>query len=365
MKHVPKSIGSIMDTRLPIEFGSFYHDPEVKLNKICWSEPEKVTFTGSGRDALYTIVNALKTLIIAFPEDKGGRLWLPSYYCHPITEVLARCSDVRIYNSTPFVGAQIDQLLSEKDIVVAPEYFGNKSELLVRGNPIILLDKTHNPLSHYDYEFDIAFEFGSLRKILPTADGGFIRASDKFKDLIRSTSTTEYHKSVVALVRSAMKKKSHFLTLGQGKKSEYLKLYAKGESSFGDVLNPSGSTYPHETLLRADFNYYFQKRIRNKLEILERLESFREYLTILESPLFLILQFESNPKREMVRQQLIKESIYSAVLWPVDDRYMNSSDIELSESMLVVPTDHRYNKEQVELLSFRLEKVLKEVYAVN
>jgi len=68
-------------------------------------------------------------------------------------------------------------------------------------------------------------------------------------------------------------------------------------------------------------------------------------------PLSLIIVFKSNTHRQFVREQLIKNNIYPAVLWPVESLHNNKSnikDIDFSRNMLSIPCDMRYVESDIE-----------------
>lgn len=345
------------------EFGSFYEETALVSSDSTWIDEDSV-FLGSGRDALYAIIRSITSRSEA--ERREFTIWVPSYYCHPITNALVREYNVKIYPSTPYTPVATTNTFKTSDIIVVPEYFGNPSRLELKGNPIVILDKTHNPASDFRYPFDVDYEFGSLRKILPIAEGGYLKLlSTHSQSPVHKPSVTDNHLNNFQCVSLAMSTKSLYLQNKVAEKTGFLSTFSECESEYGDVLHPSGAVMSAEQLSHLDMTYYLEaRRQNNKLLASTLSDSFCD-VELIDDDVFFIIGFKDNSAREEVKKSLIKNDVYPAVLWPVDDQYMTEADKVFSQRILVLPTDFRYCDHEIFLLAKILKQALEGIDVVN
>ena len=341
-----------------VEFGSFYEKSDLVISDSPWINSDKTIFTSSGRDALFAII---KTVAKDLYATNKLTVWLPSYYCHPITEALAQFYRVRIYQSTPYTPSKIDYPFTSSDILVLVEFFGAPSLTSFSGSPIVLLDKTHNPLSEQSYRYDIDYSFGSLRKILPVADGGFIVNHNTTAQLVEELVVTDEHAKLFRDVKRAMKLKKDYLEVKRFYKNDFLELFQASESAFGNVVSPSRALTPIDELIYVDIDFYLSRRRHNSQLLKAYITARRTKMHIIESDIFFVIQFESEVIREKTKRALILNDIYPAVLWPADERFMTVDDLKFSRTTLVMPTDFRYDEPCFELLTQRVNKIMEEI----
>lgn len=339
------------------EYGSFYHAVEINKKSDKWCKVADPVFMGSGRDALYAILSDIGNVF----SSEIKRIWLPSYYCHSVTHVLEVYFDIFIYEARPGFSSVVSEELSRNDLLVALEFFGNKADLSFSGTPWVVLDKTHNPISEFSYSFNVDFVFGSLRKILPIADGGFYFCNNESSKVTESWSLTERHKKSFDFISKAMSLKADYLEFNEGLKNDFLNLHAQGESSIGKDIVPSGIASDIELVKYSDVSHYLLARKSNNLILACKIKSFNIPVSVLESNYFFTVLFDNNHDRDFFRAKLIENNIYPVVLWPVDDKYMLEDDKDLSMRMLVLPTDFRYGKSDMEYIA----NVIKEIFEVG
>lgn len=335
------------------EIGSFYPSVNVKTSNEKWCDSANLAYTGSGRDALYAILWEINNR----SEGQVKRIWLPSYYCHSVTHILKQRFKISIYEARPKFAAEIEESLTKNDVLVFLEYFGHKSNIKFSGEPVVVLDKTHNPTSDFKYEFHVDFSFGSLRKMLPVVDGGFYfngNGGTSRKDW----AVTGDHAGSFDAIRASMKLKLEYLEGGRSDKESYISLHASGESNIGGNLTPSGMLSEKKLMDYADFNFYLNSRQRNNKHLKELINSESLSLCVIDDDLFFTIKFESELSRESIRKKLIHNDIYPVILWPVDSDYMNAADQDLSKRTLVLPTDFRYDESDMAYMADILEKEL-------
>lgn len=342
-----------MNKLIKKEYGSFYHAVDIYTTDKEWCDSAPPVFMGSGRDALYAVLFDIRNK----SKYEIKRIWLPSYYCHSVTHVLERSFDICIYEARPGIEAVISEKLSERDLLVVLEYFGHKANLKFFGDPCVVLDKTHNPVSTFNYYFNVDFVFGSLRKILPLADGGFYFSSNIRHEATAQWPVTDKHVFSYVLINKAMRLKLMYLKTGEISKEEFLRIHAEGESQVGEDFTPSGMISGNDLVQYADMHYYLSKRIENNNFLKCMIEQYDLYFNILDSYIFFIILFSSENHRNFFKFKLIAKNIYPAILWPIDDKYMLSDDTDLSRRTLVLPTDFRYGKSDMEYIANTLKNI--------
>lgn len=331
------------------EIGSFYPKLDLITADYMWHKTEKINFLASGRDALYG-------LLLELTQNNQGsnfKIWIPSYYCHSLTMTLHKSHHINIYESRPYEPINISNYFTENDLIVVPEYFGHKSCIQFRGNPRIILDKTHNPITNYTYEYDVDYIFGSLRKVLPIADGGFYIRNDNSSnrtDLEANYPISDTHMSSYEAIAKAMQLKTNYLDGIISKKEDYLDLYSYGESQIGTDITPSGILSNSTLISYADIQYYISARINNNRMLKSLFNKHSLNFKFIDTTLFFTLSFTSATERDSFKMHLIGNNIYPSVLWPVNSKYMLKDDIKLSKTTLVLPTDFRYNFEDMEYI---------------
>ncbi len=329
------------------ECGSFFNFDESFFSGDPWLKAEAILY-GSGRDAL-------KALIEHGVMLGWNKLYVPSYYCHEVTESIKGLISIDFY----LCNFQSDDLvisLKENEALIAVEYFGRRSKVNVIGGTLIL-DITHNPCSNWKYDRVANYTFSSLRKVCFLPDGGALW-SDNSSSLPIHPPLTDDHDKACNLMLQAMNLKSVYLDSGLIEKSKFLELASRAESLIGQGKYSSISLFSRALL--PFFNYIESHKTRQAniaifKSILVGLESS---FYILESSAYLVLVFKMMNSREALRIKLIESNIYPIVLWPQKLYSAESIDIDLSQRVLMIHCDSRYNRDDILIISNVIKKVL-------
>ena len=292
---------------------------------------------------------ALLDLIIYQHKHHGlSTLYIPSYYCHDITRLMSKIVEVEIYSCDPFTGIDLTSF-PHGSAVILVEYFGNKAE--VKGSKqdlLLILDKTHNPFSTYSYNFPIDYTFGSLRKVLPLSDGGFLIPPLSVSQLKSPENIKELKEA-----QKAMQLKKSFLAGCDIDKNIFLNAYGR----FEDFLNLSGEIFAISAKSQKSiFSIDTAKLLETKKNNLEYLNSY--YQDDQKIKLFLndcyfsfFINLESLIK---LKAALIKAKVYPAILWPAYNGDYNLID----DSILIsLHADFRYSLEDMKILTDILDGV--------
>lgn len=329
------------------EMGSSFHDCSDTNIKVSDKQSflEEAELYISGRYAL------LDLLIYKNKHHGLQKIFIPSYYCHDVTKLIEKIVTVEIYNCDPLSTVDMS-LFSSNTAVILVEYFGNKVKTKdENNNSLLILDKTHNPFSDYYYNFDVSYTFGSLRKILPLSDGGFL--NPKIVDS-KIKSTEDINITALAKVQKAMKLKSLFLEGCDIDKSIFLNSYDRFEGflNSNEVIY-SLSNKSHESIYFFDYKNILLIKKRN----IDYLNSY--YKEKSKIKLFLnncyfsfFIDFKYITAFKIA---LIKSNVYPVILWP---DYNGDYNLINDCVLISLHVDFRYSLEDME----RLIKILNGVF---
>lgn len=318
----------------PKELGSFFHADESIFLKgtTCFMNS---SFYASGRHALANILLfALKNTTI--------RLFVPSYYCHEVTDFIAGIVPIEIYQCSPTSDRQAI-ILDDYEAIILVEYFGERSSVSVTGGKV-LLDQTHDPFSCYSYKRTPDFTFGSLRKIAPLPDGGFVTPALIQGESNQITPAADGMGDQVLGMLNAMQQKANYLSGADIDKSEYLKAYEKFEAGIGGLpLSTTISTYSSRRVKHLDHVRLCGAKLQNLNALKDCLASKKMPFTIMGFHSFAVLKFCNREIRDLYRSELTKLNVYSAILWPRNQYYLQ--DAEFQATHIILHIDYRVTRD--------------------
>ncbi len=328
------------------EFGSdFHYFYDAQSEKSSLFTSDEFSFFFSGRVALY---NLLSMGIEKFHWKKVG---FPTYYCHEVVEYCKKLPiEVIYYDLNPITNKKSPEWDDhEKNVFINVDFFGiRKLDTSFIKNSVVIDDLTHNLLSITESKADYCF--GSLRKQLPLAAGGFVAIKkDEFKIEIAET---EFANKTALQKLSAMYLKSSYLNENFHEKEIFRELYVRAEECFEsiqtnsklpEIIQSQLFTMNPETLIhltRKNFKLLKSKvLISDKCEILKSAD---------QTEMGLFLKFKTNDQRNQLRKYLIENKIYPAVLWP---KQFSPENTELENTILFVHCDFRYGAEDMKYIA--------------
>jgi hypothetical protein len=331
------------------EMGSSFHECDNLVLKNCRQKDCTCEFSlyQSGRQALLDVVFFL------IKQKKLSKVYIPSYYCHEVTKLLEKYLQVAIYTSSPIEKIHIPYLEKNSAIILV-EYFGRKINLANTDNykdSVIIIDKTHNPFTQYHYEFKPDYVFGSLRKVLPFGEGGFLYPrlpSPNLSDLDK--------KAEIALsnLQNGMILKKQYLLEEKIDKSIFLKYFA----DFEEYLDHNRQIYPisdltKNKLLSTDF-YDLQKSKNKNLVRLYQYFKDKDQLELFENECYFSFFIEKDFWKEF-QQSLIQANVYPIVLWP---DYHGNLNLINNKVLVSLHADFRYDYYDIDKLIKVLENII-------
>lgn len=331
------------------EMGSSFHNCEdlVLKNGKLQSYTYGVSLYQSGRQAI------LDLLIFLKQHENLSKVYIPSYYCHDVTRLLENFLEVILYSVSPIDKIQVPSLTKNSAIILV-EYFGHK---IITDNEdafkksTIILDKTHNPFTQYHYEFKPDYVFGSLRKILPFGEGGFL-----YPRLVYSNLSYLDNKAEIALsnLQNGMILKKQYLLEEKIDKSIFLKYFA----DFEEYLDHNTQIYPisdltRNKLLSTDF-YDLQKSKNKNLVRLYQYFKDKDQLELFENECYFSFFIEKDFWKEF-QQRLIQANVYPIVLWP---DYHGNLNLINNKVLVSLHADFRYDYYDIDRLIKVLENII-------
>ncbi len=316
---------------------------------------ENKVFFGSGRDAIRKLVE--------YGQASRGwhHVWVPSYFCQEVVlSLLSTGIKVSVYSDAPdnAEGETFAHELQYGEVLIWVNFFGLRSlastAYIQQGQGEIIEDHTHDPWSPLAIDSKANWCIASLRKTLPIPDGG-VAWSQRGLVIPSDIDATEERRNASLKKFAAMFLKAHYLDGLSIDKDIYLQLAVEGESS---IASGSISGMPEWTssLLKTFPVMYWREQKKINHRALSKALSDVPWLSVLmplgddACPFSGILIFDSSDRRRIVRRSLIDAGIYPAILWPLDNPVVDGiskQHIELSERMLSVHCDFRYNTDDM------------------
>lgn len=336
------------------EYGSdFHYFNEVHTPKISFFD-ENFSFFFSGRVALY---NLLESGINKHGWKKVG---FPSYYCHEVVEYCKKLSiEVEYYSYNPLSDILPDWDDAIESVFINVDFFGiKKLDMGFLKNSIIIDDLTHNLLSVSKSEAHYCF--GSLRKQLPIATGGFVYSkAENFESHIDSN---QFADDTALKKLTGMFLKSEYLKGLFSQKDIYRTMLSEAEENFKSYkTNAKLPEIILAQLLPLSPENLISKTYRN-IQNIKKLIFPSEKVRLLQSSenteMGLVFVCENNDIRNQFKSYLIENKIFPAILWP---EQFNISEIHLQNTILFIHADFRYESIDIEFMANVINKFIENV----
>ena len=259
------------------------------------------------------------------------RVWVPSYYCQDVVQSLRSTGlEIDTYSDGPL--DQVPDLgsadLGHGDVLIRMNYFGVRPvprvDDLNRRLVAVIDDVTHDPWCPHSRTGDADWCIASLRKVLPLPDGGAVW-SPTGRELPSPLPLTPECRTASLEKLAAMIMKGLYLAGAPVNKQTFRKLSMDSESRIG-VGSPSGMPSWTASLLSAFPIESWRAKRRANHQVLAQNLSEVPWLTLLPPspdqdacPFSAVLLFPTNELRDDVRQKLIGDNVFPAIVWPLDE----------------------------------------------
>jgi hypothetical protein len=344
------------------EFGAFLPWRSFDLPVVPVSHPwgDDCVLFGSG-------VDAFRGLLEHGRSTRGWqRLWAPSYFCQEVMRSLLIAGlQVLLYDYGPEDTCPLGARIGAKpgDVVLRMNFFGLHDRLstdgIDRNRVEILDDHTHDPWSDWAYTSDADWCVVSPRKTLPLPGGGVLW-SPRRHPLPTPSPVTETRRAATFEKFTAMVLKGLYLQGYPLDREIYWRLNdaAEDHMASGEV---SGLPEWIGDLLKCFPAREWREHRRNNCLAVSNVLKGLPWLKVLEAnggggscQFSGVVLFDSEERRNFVRQQLADRRIFLTVLWELDDAPIPEIPEEhrrFSKTLLCIPCDARYDRAAVEKVS--------------
>lgn len=313
------------------EHGGFFEFPKDQAHRRS---------TPWGRSILYrTGTDALRGLLSTADQRGWRRLLVPTYYCQGVIEALRPLIQVDYFDDGP-TRSRVDVDLDEGDVVLAVEYFGAPHHVVTQGGSIVV-DRSHDPLARWDYDQPPEFAIASLRKTLPVPDGGALW-SPAGRMLPQAQRLTAHHIDTASDMLQAMQLRRAYLDGEKIDKPAYLALKASAERRLFEGEPSRISDISSHLLEHLPIEQMRPRRDENRATFLELWPEDHPWLTLFDTPAFIILLAATPELRDALRSEVIAADVYPAVLWDLTPAPAVDEEDRFSRTMLAFHTDVRY-----------------------
>ncbi|MGE3063409.1 MAG: hypothetical protein AB7T10_07220 [bacterium] len=284
----------------------------------------------SGRSAIFSLFSRLKQEEILFPD----------FYCREMIEpVLKTGTEIAFYTIKDDLVADTDSIIAPKRIkyIYINDYCGIRDyklqEFAEKKRLIPIIDRTHSLFSNYP--FDSGIQLGSLRKILPVPDGGFL-INFKEKAIMGERDSSFYLLKLDAkILRELFERGSK----DEGFEKEYVMLSEAGEKKI-KINSKKISLYSEKVFSSYNIDSVAKKRKKNYRVLISHKE-IKRICPIKSADSNVV--FQSLPLlvdgRDAVKRRLADKSIFAPVLW--------RGDSSLSKRIINIPLDEEYSEEDM------------------
>lgn len=321
------------------EIGSFFEYPDVMCMGKSPSEHgflRKQLLFASGRD------------IFCYLGGLFGRrkIYLPDYFCPHTRNFISRYFDVFVYNDIPNMPLKCGQI-SENSLFFVVNLFGtydpSRYEFLESYKNVVKIeDHSHAPFCRFAMNSSHCV-MASLRKTLPVL-GAYVS----------KLSGVEFSKSAESLdssfISAEIEKQRYLKTSDASIKDKCLRSFSEIEDSI-DANNASRKigSKSEELLFNLNVAELQKKRFEN-YSLFKDLVGFplvNDKIDDVYSAFNPVILLPNKKERDALKRHLIENFIYPPIHWVIDDFHYDDTRA-LSECVLTIPVDYRYDKDDVE-----------------
>lgn len=348
--------------------GEFWYDNSIMNDEVDNLSDSEALLLNGGQTAIEFIIQDINF-------DNNEYVLMPSYLC---PEILHKFKEKNIgiifyeINKDLSINIESIQALIENYNIRALffiNYFGfyhNDITLMylkkLKFDGLILIEDSVQMLWFKNLDKFIGnYVFNSYRKFFPT-DGSMVLCEKhiRFDEL-----NDEYKK----LIYMARKLKTDYICGRIGNEEKFLTQFAKAEALYYKRTTINGIDEESKAFLsHVDCLSVRKKRINNYNYLFDKLSKFEEATLLFKKELVedntpLVLPITIN-KRDLIRKKLKKYNIFCPVHWDItkESWAVNFTDsLELSRSILSIPIDWRYSKEDMDYFLDKFKNVLIEL----
>lgn len=332
-----------------LRIGSFFEAPRKDLlknaGKVPWANGPNVSYVQTGRQAIAAIATH-------YAKEGRDHLLVPGFLCESMLVGFDKQYwNFAFYRVTDRLTIDYDDLfckISDPDrtVVMTAAYFGSEPtdehvRLVRRLRKLgtrVVEDETHRVLGALEPLGDVAI--ASLRKVLPVADGAYIRGGFEVQPSVLRSHTGW----------QAMQHKS------EGDLASAQETYKEASEVLSSWLSPPAvaSVRSLDTLFTLNYKELRKRRRENARTLRMAIADIEglEPVISAEVPSHLVIRI-SNPKR--IQKSLAERGIFCPIHWPQPQCLQGNS---WKDDLLSLPVDHRYKRGDMLHIAYQLEAAM-------
>jgi hypothetical protein len=347
-----------------MEFGSDFHYLTFSHVEDERQYPHfnKSHFYANGRHALQDLITT------KLKKREWERIWMPEYFCYDVVRsILETGIDVIFYPDSPLKND--DEIISKLrfksgDVLLRMNFFGlrtkrNSDNLQVQ----VIEDHSHDLTSSWALESNADYCIASLRKSLPVPEGGILWSPkhDISEFEIKSSLTDNEKISYKKL--SAMLMKRLYLDQYEIEKLVFRKLMIDFEHEL-DRLPVSGISPIAFEIFRGLPVSQIQNAKKENWILLSSILKNGNLMILkpqnlsLGTPFSMIIILNDENEREKIKNSMLRNHIYPAVLWSIPDS-STKDNFSLGKRLLSIHCDIRYNRKDIINLGEKIVEIIK------
>lgn len=350
-----------MKGKVIMEIGSNFEFDYNLLNNDLNKLVDNIEFNTKNIKYFDTGRNVIK-YILKYKFNENKNCLLPDYLCesviHPFQELNYGYKYYKVDSNFNIMLKDLESKLVGNDIILFINYFGfiqsdailNKlKNLKEKYNLTIIEDATHSIFSKKDIDFSGDYIISSLRKWLPIPDGAVLMTDNTLNDIEDKNSYNKF--TFNNLLGQFLKEK--YLNNADIDKEIFLEKFSEAEEYIDSENNSINkiTDWSYYILNRIDYSSLKEKRRDNYKILLNGLISNPNIDIIFDKLTFNVVPLGFPIKvanRKELKNHLINNNIYPPIHWKLsNDIPDNEHNVELSKSILTIPCDQRYGKEEM------------------
>lgn len=332
-----------------LRIGSFFETPRRDLlknaGKAPWDNGPNVSYVQTGRQALAAIATH-------YAKQGRDQLLVPEFLCESMLVGFDKQHwNFVFYRVTDRLTIDYDEVFCKisdpgRTVVMTAAYFGNEPTdehvRLVRHlrdlGTRVVEDETHRVLGALEPLGDVAI--ASLRKVLPVADGAYIRGDLEVKPSVLRSHTGW----------QAMQHKF------EGDLASAQETYKEASEVLSSWLSPPAvaSERSLDTLFTLKYEELRKRRCENARTLRMAIADIEGVEPVVSAavPSHLVIRI-SNPKK--IQKSLAERGIFCPIHWPQPARLQGSN---WKDDLLSLPVDHRYDRGDMLHIANQLEAAM-------
>lgn len=275
-------------------------------------------------------------------------LFVPDFLCNSLVEAAtaAKCQ-VTYYPITDLFQPNIPSSTKTDEAILIINYFGhiNTSNLVNSSNASFIID---NSQSFFSKPIENIDTFYSARKFFGVPDGSYLYTNLNLDNWYKDLPTV-----------SSYEISQHLFKRKDGLRKEGFEAFQTIKNSYKQLSISKMSHTSKAILSSLDYDACQLTREQNFNYLHGILESYNNInIRPTDTPMYYLFKHKDGIK---IRSDLISKGIFIPTYWPnvLKDNSPESYSYKLSQELVCLPIDHRYNTNQMQIISSEVLNALK------